>query len=345
MWRKILSIVILFCALAVLWFSMRWVWKESNDPEAQIATAQAVGGLFTLLAAAAFWQKKTKRKQADFLTVSYMRLFGAVEVPLLMKLIGNKGPFPPFDGMPYCKGPGGTPISYEMGNFWITKWAYKEALPVLNDMWSHYCGDRWAGVNLYFNSLRPTPEDLLTFSSCFEVDAACCLAPEVAEHHNLTYDQEWYPNGGTGTKPSNIAFLFVILQNKTGAILENLELELKSHKNPLQLRSFESKHLFVPLSEWPNPQDQALTDDLINLVTPKTESKKVAVLREGESLIMVLSAYRANSNGFPEFYLTDVTASVQVSANLNELPVKQMVRKPYFDKAAKIMVPNGWFHQ
>ena len=60
---------------------------------------------------------------------------------------------------------------------------------------------------------------------------------------------------------------------------------------------------------------------------------------------MALSAYKANSNGFPDFYLTDVTTPVQVSANLNGGIVKQMIRKPYLDKAAKVAVPNGWFHQ
>lgn len=345
MWNKVLSILILFCTIAALWISIKWSLNDSDSHEAKIAAIQGVGGLLALLLTAAWWKKKSKPKVTDPISVSYMRLFGAVEVPLLMRLIGHEGPFPKFGEIPsYRETPDGI-ISEEMNTFWRKKWTYRKAMPVINDLWSTYCGSRWSGVNLYFNSLRATKEDLLTFSSCIEVDAAFCLALEVAEHHKFTYDQAWYPDRGTGTKPSDIAFLFVILQNKTGATLEDLELEWKVYKNPLLLRSYEPKHLFTPLSDWPNPEHAALTDEVFDLTTQKRECKKIALLRENDSLIIALSAYKADAKGFPDFYLTDVTVPVKVSAMLKGVRASQNIRKPFLDKSAKILVPNGWFHQ
>lgn len=60
---------------------------------------------------------------------------------------------------------------------------------------------------------------------------------------------------------------------------------------------------------------------------------------------MALLAYKADSIGFPEFYLTDVTTLVRVTGDQNGQTAKQPIRQPYLDKAAKILVPNGWFHQ
>jgi|GEM_PF-6548014 hypothetical protein len=342
MWSKTQRFLSTLLAAAVLVISGKWCFNDPANPEAQLGL---LGAIIVVVGGVVWRGNKSKAGVSDLLTVSYMRLFGAVEVPLLMKMVGHQGPFPPFDEMPYRKGPDGSPISEEMCDFWKKQWVFKDAMPVLNDIWSTYCGNRWQGVNLYFNSLRPTSEDLLTFSSCIEVDAACCLAPEVAEFHELKYDEEWYPDGGTGTKPCNIAFLFVILQNNTGVTLEDLEFELKAYKNPLELRAYQSKHLFTPLHEWPNPEHEALTDQLIDLAAPVTESKKIALLHRGGSLIIALSAYKANQDGFPDFYLTDVTVPVGVSATIKGIRVSQKIRKPFLDKAAKVLVPNGWFHQ
>lgn len=342
---KSLNIFIICCATAVLLISVKWYLNDSGNPEAQIAPVQAVAGLMALMGGLAWWKKRGAPKVTDPFTVSYMRLFGAVEVPLLMSLIGHDGPFPKFREMPsYRKSPGGL-ITEEMHNFWRKKWTYRKAMPVLNAIWSTYCGDRWSGVNLYFNSLLPTEEDLLTFCSCIEVDAACSLASDVAEHHHLSYDRAWYPDGGTGTKPSDIAFLFVILQNKTGATLEDIELNCRSYTNPLQLRPYESRHLFDPISKMLNPEHEALNDQLIDLAAPMSDSKKVALLNRNESLIIALSAYRSNKEGFPHFYLTDVTVPIEVSASVKGVIVNQQIRKPFLDKAAKVLVPNGWFHQ
>ena len=267
-----------------------------------------------------------------------------MEVPLLMRLFGYQGRFNPrMDGDYYSvESDTGGVISMELVDFWRNKWIYNKALPLRTSLWEYFSGSKDAGVNVHFSALTPTETDVISFLLCKEVDECGDQVEEFAARFGISFDEGWYSNP-PGTHTKSVGFLFMVFTAQVE--MTSVELMWTEYANPLPIREFSWEELSTDLSKWPDPAHFALTDAVISQSAPLPRSKKISDVKSGQEFIWLLSAYRADENGLPLFYLTDVSKPRMFICMRNGSRIEHQIREPYLSNAARVMVPNGWFGQ
>lgn len=125
-------------------------------------------------------------------------------------------------------------------------------------------------------------------------------------------------------KESDVGFLFLVLQNNTNHTFSEIEFIYYEIKNT-------------------NPK-KATRENLKALVQ-KEESRRAAILRSGESFIWLLNVYKADKNGLPEFYLSDIQIPKSINYRCNKKLFSQNIREPYREKAIRVALPPVWIYQ
>jgi hypothetical protein len=290
-----------------------------------------------------------KKEDADFISISYMRLFGAVEVPLMMDLIGRDLKFREHPAMPhhFNYSPEAENVcSQHLVDFWNNQWRYKNASPLLTPLWRRLRGNREQAVDLWFTALRPNKDDVLGFASDGMIDESGSDCDVVFDALGVKRPQADFGVWPKGLKTNQVGFLFVILEAHGTSRLEQLELRFQNHTNALRIRHHESLDTISKL-DWPDPSSLALTDSMIaeRSASAQIESIKIASAAPSETYIWLLAAYVADADGLPIHYLTDVIVPVEAVSAIEGVPKTQLFRKPFLLQAARVSVPNGWFGQ
>jgi hypothetical protein len=286
--------------------------------------------------------------EATLLTPDYMRLFGAIEVPLFMDLFGRNLHFqvnPRFgDNFYSFDRTSDNVVSGKLRDFWLKEWKYSGAHPLQTRLWKQIQGDYNAGVSLYFTSLAPTKADAITFARTIDEGSGEFVGAALDSLH-VSFDsaRDQYSETGSG----QIGFLFLILSNTTKQTLVDIEISFYEYPNKLKIKDWiwaDSSNLFK--LNWPDPRLLALTDTGIQETADPIESSvKIASASLGESFIWLISIYRADTDGLPLFYLTDVQIPREIYGLINGTKRRQHLRKPYLLQAARVIVPYGWFGQ
>ncbi|MEO4005607.1 hypothetical protein [Flavobacterium sp. CAU 1735] len=295
-------------------------------------------------------------KQA--IKVNYMRLFGAIEVPLLLKIMENDADLGRLKGDP-SYGPRynnegdsigrysfyklknvGIPISYELANFWKNKWDYKDATVLKTKLWSQYSGNLDNGKKLYWSALAPTIEDVMTYCKHPDIDEYGHYPYDMAEKMGLNVSIEEIDKM-KGTESSDIGFLFGIFTNTSNSEIFDVELAFHEYINSFKIESERIEQYRFKT----DPYKKALLDAGIEMVNPESHVLKIASLKPNKSVIWLLSLYKKKENGLPLFYLSNVTRPISVTYNLEQQKCKDSIRSPYGEMAARLEVPSGWFGQ
>lgn len=289
---------------------------------------------------------KDEPSPSNVIGVSYMRLFGAVETPLLMRLfespaqeviqMGDEGPTD-F----YIIGTKGPILHKNLFDFWTKRWQYKDAIPLKTPLWTECSGSRSMASDIYWTALSPSVEDLMSYCNHSDINEDGNLPNTARELLNLNYsDEEIYSM--KGTQSSDVGFLFVILTNKSKLDLHELDLNYNYVTNALQF--IHGGGLKDGLTK-KDPHEIALTDESI-LTKPKDiKTLKIASLATNASLHWLLAVYRKKNNGLADFYMGDLSVPTSLSFAVEGERIEQVVRQPYGEIAGRMHVPSGWFGQ
>lgn len=293
---------------------------------------------------------------SNVLIFDYMRLFGALEVPLFMELISQEVSVQKSKMMPEFfydvkykgkdnKGNKASVVSKDLIDFWRTRWKYKSALPFKNELWETYAGSFDEGTNLYWNSIN-TINDLLKFSVSFNINDSGEPPIRLLKTLGIKASEIDIDNLD-GITSENIGFLFLIIKNDSKKTLHDVAITYKKYENKFKLYNYHDDNY----EEKINRENNVALKTALSPVDLKTkekfllEEKVISAFEPEDTFIWLISIYKKDINGFPEKYLTNVYEPVSVSYNKNSENINTVIRKPYKDNAMRISVPSGWFGQ
>lgn len=298
----------------------------------------------------------------DGFSVEYMRLYGAFSVPYLMDALADRGKpsehaqFLEFEDSSIVRKidrihavqngwPSGvwyaTP---EFIEFWTDKWVYKDVRILKTKLWQECKGKYGTSLNLYFTAMPNTFEHYLRYliweglgseiycDGCPEklIDLIDSLSYEDIEAQTQNFNE------------NDIGFLFLILKNENDARFHEISLEYIEYQNPLQIfvdnDDIESYNDFL---EKKNPENIALSPK--RLKNGITKEIKISNVRPNDTFLWLIAIYRSNrSNGLPEFYISNIIVPKKIYAVLNNDTCVQLIREPFGESSARILVPIGW---
>ena len=281
--------------------------------------------------------------------VNYMRLFGAVEVPFLMDLIGAtfefRRAFGPYFGLEPPLGV--TVAEHELVRFWKKKWPYKKARPLLNPLWRDIAGQKEEGQRLYWRALNGTAVDIAGYASHPTIDEDGEQWQRAARAQGLQVSYETLQRKRF-TRSEEVGFLFGIFECLGKKRLLNVTLSLDQWHNPLARDPrFLTPQPFRKQRQRLRPESIALRDDGRE---PQGDSSRLelhlAEVRPKESFIALLQVYRSKPDGMPFFHLTDAHLPRHWQWIDDEGQGRaEAIRAPAGPAAARICVPSGWFGQ
>ena len=325
-----------------------------------VALITAIGVIRSVVSILSYFDPSTAipPKSKASITINYMRLFGAIQVPWVMastyyyKLGIHQGE----------RIDKSLPADAPLAKFFST-WKYKSAEPIKTALWDEQCGGGFINslmcigmegdrkgldylARLQFNTSFVGDETQDEFA-----DRLKRTLPDVAKRTGsrlLTQNQLRKLCDYVESKSQNIGFLFLILENKSPVPISEVKISYKEFINSKTTRWTSSPGCYGCECIKPDiatyPQHQYVDGYFKNISNNKT--KTIYSLSSGESVIMLLSVYLKDGSGYPDRYLSNVIKPVSISfSDPSSQIISQNVREPLRDKAAQIAVPFGWFGQ
>lgn len=291
----------------------------------------------------------SSQKQKQHIKFDYMRLFGAIEVPLIMNLIesGENLTFEAEESFGKWRGDylfyktnKGKLIQQDLVKFWKKEWEYKNLRPVLTPLWRKYSGKKRKGIDLYWSSIE-TKEDLFQFAINSDIDEDGSLANEAENKFKVGYD-DWETI--KGLKSEDIGFTFLIFKNFSDTYLfdvsiECLEIAVKEPKE------FESSLFYEKIEDFPNINfEKILPENKVDIEQKKI--LKIANIEPKGGFILLNNIYVANDNLLPGIFKEKILIPQKITYNNDNMEsISYKIRNPYLEKAARIKIPSGWSGQ
>lgn len=304
----------------------------------------AIGGLYAYL--------QFNKKEKPQITFDYMRLFGAIEVPLIMRIISKKYKFkklPEKYGRKYYKlaedfEGGQQIISKDLYKFWKKKWFYKNALPIKNDLWEYCIEKNRHAKNIYFTFAGNSQHEILDFSKNVNIDGAGCLGSQVEEKISTKLQQKNYKNNCFGS--AGAGYLFLIISNTGKKTISDITLEYKTYNTGGEIKEYSISALNTLISNAEfSERNYDVPKRTLKDYSFEINSKEISSLAPGDSLIWILGIYTRNTDGFPQNYITPMIEPLSMRFLCDGDKMHQKIRKPSEEKAIKIDIPDGWFKQ
>nr|WP_299067694.1 hypothetical protein [uncultured Allomuricauda sp.] len=305
---------------------------------------------------------------------NYMRLFGALEAPIIMRLITGKSKgyelnevgvisdwkvdestgdiIGDDEDCKYCRGH----IDSSIIDFWKEKWEYSDILPLNTNLWQSIVDDIGYDLDLFWTASITDESDFSKRRN------AWCFVDEIWPWEISRITRDWVINSDSGENLCNkdvskdIGFLYLILENFSEHRLDDIELFyknisnssvklLKMPVNPHFAEEFEkSIDSFPKRTEYLNSIGLAIdTEEKLR----NSEEKKLFLpkMLPKQSFIWVLSVYFKDDIGYPKSYLSDITKPLKVKYKINGKEYTEILREPGKDKSIKINLPLGWYGQ
>lgn len=332
------------------WLSYCFEWLQTNKDwlfgGAGVAIVLAV---FSLLKSVV--RKAIHRGKNNHFDLNYMRLFGAVEVPLYMTLMSNtpgateveKTPDENYFIVKYGTDSRET-VHRDLIDFWKENWNYAGCIPFQTELWKSLVGNKRAGINLYWNSIGAEAADLLSFASDTNVDEDASVPDDFARQLNIPYEEISKKYFG-GRESDCVGFLFLLIENSSSTHLSDIVVSYRQYSNDVKIHEFIKSEAIKDKIE----RDRSVV--LEGALTPDTmcssthQKRYVSSLALGNSLVWLLSAYLKDADGLPFIYLTEVSVPTKIEYIHNGRKYKKAIREPYGKKAMRLDIPNGWFGQ
>jgi hypothetical protein len=271
------------------------------------------------LAPAAQYVPEQDRERA--LTDQYVRLAGAVEVPILIQLQSTGGstcgedmctigePIEPVGSAKFKVQSGG--FSKKLGNYWNDHWPFKNALPVGTPLWRAVAADGEMGLRLL---------------SKVSAKLARCVDNKYLRPWDYVPRSKPIVTVCSKDDTKRVGFLFWAFKNDSDAPLRNMQLCFKGLP--------ESSTVDAYLSE-------------LNAAAPSICSVTLEIpsLDKGKEAIVLLSIYERGPDGFERRFLSDALIPKTVRYQVGKNDYVHSVRAPLREKAATVLLPFGWYQQ
>jgi len=288
-------------------------------------------------------------KQEQHIKFDYMRLFGAIEVPLIMDLIENgdnltfeaEESFGKWQGdYLFYKTSKGKLIQQDLVKFWKKEWKYKNLRPVLTPLWRKYSGKKRRGIDLYWSSIEKK-EDLFQLAINSDIDEAGSFANEIKNKFKVGYDN-WETI--KGLKSEDIGFTFLIFKNFSNTYLFDISVECLTIavKEP---KEFEASLFYEKIEDFPNINfEKTLSENKVDIEQRKI--LKISNIEPKGGFILLNNIYVANENFLPGIFKENILIPQKITYNYDNMEsVSYKIRNPYLEKAARIKIPSGWLGQ
>lgn len=254
--------------------------------------------------------------------VEYARLFGAVEVPILVQIQSTGAPIcnkdfcrlrseysePPAQKQPYEVRT--ADFDTEIGKFWSTQWPYRDALPISTKLWRKVVGDDMYGVRAL---------------SAVEKKLGVCMK-ELLTPWQYSTNIPPPPPECARQDTRKVGYLF------------------------LAIRNISDKHVTdVALSYQDISRLTSVADYLQSLSTDThvigTKQQTFAGLKPNQTALLLLTVYKKNGDGFEEKFLDDGILPRELSFKVGGVSQAMLVRSPRREKALVASLPIGWYLQ
>lgn len=264
--------------------------------------------------------QSTKPPEAS-LAVEYARLFGAIEVPILVQIQSTGEPTcndhmcnirheysdPPARDVGYSVQTGH--VAPELVKFWKTRWPYRDALVVSTDLWKRVAKDGMYGVQ----ALRKADPKL---GQCIHM----LLAPW--EYKRSNYE----PLACTKEDTKSVGYLFLVIRNTSGKHLSDVAISYQDIPEP------------TPVADYLQSLD---TDTRVIGARQKT----IAGLKPGQTALLLLTVYAEDGRGFEQKFLDSGILPREVAFKIEGRAQAMLIRSPRREKALVASLPFGWYLQ
>lgn len=258
----------------------------------------------------------------DVIHDEYARLFGAMQVPLFMSiqtfggttcgdevcslsgvaryasLAGDTEPHEPQSGH----------ISKGVGEAWLKKWPYIEALPLMTPLWKQVEGDSGRGTLQQLDArLAPCINNLTTY----DAPQAVC-------------DQKLYDELNM-----KVGHLFWVFQNRSPNELKNVEL------------TYDEIH---GASDYVNRAGR-YSIEVQRRSKPQRKTIALPNIASCQSHIALIAVYEREPSGFERKHLKDGMTPLKLRYRDAEGVHEHKIRLPRRDTIITIGIPHGWYAQ
>jgi hypothetical protein len=304
---------------------------------------------------------------------NYMRLFGAFQTPMLMRLIsGGKSGFisnssktnhsllyddESKNDCDYCQGY----MSPNIIDFWEKKWEYSDILPLNTTLWQKATTQSEEyGKDLFWTTSitdRTQNDSSPTKNAWCWLDTLSPMSINDEQVYQLVFNEETGESKCNSNPNEEIGFLFIILENFSKNRLDDIELVYKHLPNtsnmPLKSPSINED---MSVEDFERSIMDISREELIGKIgnaeikeneLRRTEEKSLFLpkMLPNQSVIWILSIYIKDKSGYPVAYLSDITQPVKIRYKVEDKILEESIRQPYKDKAMKINLPWGWYNQ
>lgn len=309
----------------------------------------------------------------SLITISYMRLIGALQATLILKTMFEDTFATAFGDDPGESGQRSIdivkPTTQQLYQFWKT-WEYRSARPLLSPTWQQLfpIGETGVGSGVALLKEATKDEDFKMQWKMFH--GRECPITTGAGANDMFCEGGKYTRETlvdiVPTESNKLGFLCLMIHNSSPMPLRDVRIDYRVQvkrdiARPYMPANAVDEELDPAVKRDParhdllenyGPNHGALTldqflpashgqDDVV------TETKVVDEMPGNGTFLWLVSAYVRDSSGYPLEYIATVSQPVAISYKLRPGGSihRGLVRRPLYDKAAKIPLPFGWSHQ
>lgn len=321
--------------------------------------AAIVGTIATIMAFIySLWTgKKADDNLADNLIFSYARLFGAFQVQFFLKAENSKSKYLD-DKSKYDCDLLKLFSDADKAKKFYNSWKHKDAYPVMTTTWREYFNDEGGGQSAY---------DLLAFANS-EDEIGNSYAKYLNDDKVFEKIFEYYRVVKHYSKTRLEQLDFYCSQDSFEAYLKAIGIQIPYEKVEERIKKNSNKIGFLVLYI-KNVSDSILLNISIDSKTVygfnvnstgkaadvdiaienmiENETTLIPYIEPKQTIMLLLSIYKKDKNGYPDIYLSSVVQPVKITYNIKgkKKLFKQQIRGAFKDKAARFYMPFGWFNQ
>lgn len=304
----------------------------------------------------------SKPRQKTALSINYMRLFGAYQVPWLMNTIyqvkhgayKGKPSMVPIEGNLSADEP--------LYRFWKS-WQYSRSMPLKTSLWDDFSRDAPISLLCAACENKQMAMDYLTIADFWanngpgsephelqEMVRKYIPAPAKRAGVTVLSDENVGKMYATVANVShNVGFLFLIIENVSDGYVSDIKLNYKESVYNAVIK-IERRDKMYGCQGFELDFGRLATPAMLSneLQNTRTENQKTFYgLKKGDSVLWLLAVYLKDDKGFPKRFLSHVIKPTRITYRepISQQLVSLRVRDPLGEKAATIAVPFGWHGQ
>jgi pimeloyl-ACP methyl ester carboxylesterase len=310
---------------------------------------------------AAAYGEQANRSQTNYgLDFQYVRLFGALEVPLLMKELPSSGFKKSGFGAGYRVPRGdhsrNNDVQVGLANF-IDRAPFRDARPLVTPMWKDLAGDDVATMNVALRASSANRDERICFLVDSFIDGGSL---ETARSFGKALPRNWRKRCPEIVKEADrrVGYTFLLFENRSKEAIQNVTFKIRtSYPNNPVLKEFRNesdieKQIELalkmvngdPVSGLVERYNVAANVEAALLNADQSELR-LSKIDPGEKLIAILDVYISDPMQLPATYLYGIYKFDEMTFQIGSDRRTISIRPPYREKAARVFVPYGWFNQ